>query len=205
LFDCNRPWLLLALFSSSFLLLQQWVWEVCFPTGTQEVNNGNDMRFMLDLLDGIENNPDTLDNIPAHAPIEQRWSSSSSSYMSPASSYVTDDGSRTIHSWVGIINYLPSDETTMDPATLQQQRKDITDLFQGKYCDLLRDIGYRYNATSHWAKIELPKHSIWKVIDQQLFLQQRFPIEKFNNLRLLFDPKNLLSNPLIDQLFGRPK
>lgn len=65
---------------------QQWVWEVCFPTGCYENNNGNDMKFMEDLLNEIE-----LHGIPAPAPIEQRWTSSSSSLMSPAYSPKQDD------------------------------------------------------------------------------------------------------------------
>lgn len=117
---------------------QQWVWEVCFSTGTQEENNGNDIDFMLRLMEGIEAN-----DIPAHSPIEQRWSASSSSLMSPA--YGRPEG---LHSWVGIISYLPSD----DP----RQRQDITDLFTGKYCELLKEVGQRVDAASHWAKIERP-------------------------------------------------
>jgi hypothetical protein len=60
--------------------------------------------------------------VPAHSPIEQRWTSSSSSPMSPAAA---GPGSQrqlpadTVHSWVGIIMYLP----TEDP----QQRQAITD------------------------------------------------------------------------------
>ena len=55
---------------------QQWVLEMCFPTGTQQTNNGNDMKFMAELLEGIEQH-----GIPAHSPIEQRWTASSSSLM----------------------------------------------------------------------------------------------------------------------------
>lgn len=172
---------------------KQWVWEVCFPTGTQEVNNGNDMKFMDDLLNKIEQ-----DGIPAHAPLEQRWSASSSSLMSPA--HGAPNG---LHSWVGVINYLPSDETTMDPKIMQQQRDDITHLFQGKYCDLVRTVGTPYSATSHGAKLEMP-NTVWKLVDLQLFLQQRFPVYQFNKARQLLDPKNLLSNHLIDSIFGKP-
>lgn len=70
---------------------QQWVFEVCFPTGDYNANNGNDMAFMQDLLDNIERK-----KIPAHAPIEQRWSANSTSIMSPAHGL---DGS--LHCWVG--------------------------------------------------------------------------------------------------------
>ncbi len=53
-------------------------------------------------------------DVPAHSPIEQRWTASSSSPMSPAHDARPD----TVHSWVGIIMYLP----TEDP----QMRADIT-------------------------------------------------------------------------------
>jgi L-galactono-1,4-lactone dehydrogenase len=152
------------------------------------------MIFMKELLKGIEDEV----GIPAHSPIEQRWSASSSSYMSPA--HGPKNG---LHSWVGIINYLPSDVTLMDPKRLEQQRHDITASFQGTYCDLVRTIGYKYNATSHWAKLEIPS-TISKLIDLRLFLEQRYPIQQFNQLRGMYDPKNILSNPLIDTILGKP-
>ena len=49
------------------------------------------MKFMEELLERIES-----EKIPAHAPIEQRWSASSSSLMSPAHG---DPGG--LHCWVG--------------------------------------------------------------------------------------------------------
>jgi FAD/FMN-containing dehydrogenases len=70
---------------------QQWVFEVCFPTGTYDDNAGHDMQFMETLLDKIESGM-----IPAHAPIEQRWSAGSASLMSPA--HGPDEG---LHCWVG--------------------------------------------------------------------------------------------------------
>jgi L-galactono-1,4-lactone dehydrogenase len=72
---------------------------------------------MRELLSHIESA-----EVPAHSPIEQRWTASSSSPMSPAAA---GPGSQralpadTVHSWVGIIMYLP----TEDP----QQRQAITD------------------------------------------------------------------------------
>jgi L-galactono-1,4-lactone dehydrogenase len=70
---------------------QQWVFEVCYPTGNFDANSGHDMQFMEELLKQIENN-----KVPAHAPIEQRWSANSNSSMSPA--YGRDGG---LHCWVG--------------------------------------------------------------------------------------------------------
>ena len=164
---------------------QQWVFEVCFPTGTQEENNENDIVFMEELLDGIEKS-----GIPAHSPIEQRWSASSSSTMSPA--HGPENG---LHCWVGIINYLPSDDV--------DQRNAITEIFTGTYSDLVRSVGRPMGVVSHWAKLEKPK-SVSKAVDLKLLYQDRFPVTEFNRARALFDPKNILSNPLLNQVFGTP-
>ena len=56
---------------------------------------------MSDLMKAIDNG-----KIAAPAPIEQRWSASSSSPLSPAYSPKTED----IFAWVGIIMYLGSDD-----------------------------------------------------------------------------------------------
>ena len=77
---------------------QQWVLEVSFPTGTLNAPTYADIDFVTELKERIEN-----ENIPAPAPIEQRWTSSSTSYMSPAYSQNKDE----VFSWVGIIMYLP--------------------------------------------------------------------------------------------------
>jgi L-galactono-1,4-lactone dehydrogenase len=77
----------------------------------------SDIAYMQELLRNTE-----AAEVPAHSPIEQRWTASSSSPMSPAAA---GPGSQrqlpadTVHSWVGIIMYLP----TEDP----QQRQAITD------------------------------------------------------------------------------
>jgi len=139
---------------------------------------------MDELLEGIE-----TQGIPAHSPIEQRWTASSSSSLSPA--HGQPDG---LHSWVGIINYLQEDEA---------QRRAVTDLFTGTYCDLMRSVGSHYDATSHWAKISAPV-SVWKLVDLQLFLSKRFPLQQFNDLRAKFDPKNILASPMIDSILGKP-
>ena len=65
---------------------------------------------MADLMAALEEG-----GVAAPGPIEQRWSASSSADMSPASS---PDNMDVVHSWVGIIMYLPEDE--------QEQRAQIT-------------------------------------------------------------------------------
>ena len=137
-------------------------------------------------MDGIE-----AQQIPAHSPIEQRWTSSSSSLMSPA--HGPENG---LHSWVGIINYLPTDE--------EDQRKAITKLFTGKYSDLVRSVGRPMGTVSHWAKLEEPQ-SVWKAVDLKMLYQERFPVHEFNQARGKLDPKNILASPLLNLVFGTPK
>jgi len=162
---------------------QQWVLEVCFPTGTYDTNNQNDMIFMQQLLKGIEEK-----KIAAHSPIEQRWSASSSSYMSPA--YGPKEG---LHCWVGIIMYLPSED--------EHQRNSITSAFKGPYCDLVRELGMNVNATSHWAKLEMPNTPA-ELERLQTLMKHKFPVTKFNDARKLLDDKNLLANDLMNAVFG---
>lgn len=70
---------------------QQWVSETCFPAGTLSNLSMKDLEYIEDLKQLIEK-----EQIPAPAPIEQRWTTSSKSRMSPASSSAEDD----IFSWV---------------------------------------------------------------------------------------------------------
>lgn len=70
---------------------QQWVSETCFPAGTLAKPSMKDLEYIEDLKKLIEK-----EEIPAPAPIEQRWTQSSKSPMSPASSSAEDD----IFSWV---------------------------------------------------------------------------------------------------------
>ena len=85
--------------------------------------SGADLEFMAELMQALE-----AANVPAPGPIEQRWSSSSSADMSPAA--CPEDLSQ-IHSWVGIIMYLPED----DP----EQRSKITKRFATccQYCTVI--------------------------------------------------------------------
>lgn len=73
--------------------------------------SGADLGFMKELMQQIEEA-----GVPAPSPIEQRWTASSSSPMSPAAARGRPD---TVHSWVGIIMYLPTED--------QAQRQAITD------------------------------------------------------------------------------
>lgn len=70
---------------------QQWVSETCFPSGTLAKLSMKDLEYIEELKQLIEK-----EDIPAPAPIEQRWTARSQSVMSPAYSSVQDD----IFSWV---------------------------------------------------------------------------------------------------------
>ncbi|KAG6671166.1 hypothetical protein I3843_Q011200 [Carya illinoinensis] len=165
---------------------QQWVSETCFPAGTLAKPSMKDLEFMEELKQLIEK-----EEIPAPAPIEQRWSACSRSAMSPASSSAEDD----IFSWVGIIMYLP----TMDA----RQRKEITDEFfhyrhltQAKLWD-------HYSAFEHWAKIEVPKDKE-ELAALQARLRKRFPVDAYNKSRRELDPNGILSNNKLEKLFPLP-
>lgn len=69
----------------------QWVSETCFPAGTLAKPSMKDLEYIEELKQLIEK-----EDIPAPAPIEQRWTARSQSPMSPAYSSSEDD----IFSWV---------------------------------------------------------------------------------------------------------
>ena len=71
---------------------------MAFPVGTLKEPTFSDLNFVTELKSKLEEA-----NIPAPAPIEQRWTSASTSYMSPAYS----ENPNELFSWVGIIMYLP--------------------------------------------------------------------------------------------------
>jgi len=162
----------------------QWVSEVVFPCGTLDKPSGHDLGYMRDLLALVE-----ASDFPAPSPIEQRWTLRSSSPMSPAHSSRAED----VHSWVGIIMYLPEDEV---------QRKSITDRFWEYNAMCRKQLWPKYGAHQHWAKIEPPSSAADLAFIQQR-LRERFPLDKFNEARAKLDPKSILINPLLQSLFGQ--
>ncbi|XP_075638276.1 L-galactono-1,4-lactone dehydrogenase, mitochondrial [Castanea sativa] len=162
---------------------QQWVSETCFPAGTLAKPSMKDLEFIEDLKQLIEKQ-----DIPAPAPIEQRWTARSKSPMSPASS----SGENDIFSWVGIIMYLP----TMDA----RQRKEITEeFFHYRHLTQSR-LWDRYSAYEHWAKIEVPKDKE-ELAALQARLRKRFPVDAYNKARRELDPNMILSNNKLEKLF----
>lgn len=166
---------------------QQWVSETCFPVGTLAKPSMKDLDYMEELKKLIES-----EEIPAPAPIEQRWTARSKSLMSPASSPNEDE----IFSWVGIIMYLP----TMDA----RQRKEITEEFFS-YRHLAQSrLWDKYSAYEHWAKIEVPK-SKEELASLQARLRKRFPVDAYNKARMELDPNRILSNRMLEKLFASPE
>lgn len=160
---------------------QQWVLEVAFPSGTQQSPDLKDLQYMKELLKLIEQK-----KIPAPAPIEQRWSAGTSSVLSPA-----HGSPHSLHSWIGIIMYLPEDELL---------RSEITKGFK-KYVGLVqKHLMKKYNAVEHWAKIEVPEER-GALDEMKARLKERYPVEKYNAARKKLDPNGILSNHYIDILF----
>ena len=169
---------------------QQWVLEVAFSTGTLSSPTYADIDFVVELKERLEK-----ENIPAPAPIEQRWTSSSSSYMSPAYS----EDKNEVFSWVGIIMYLPAGQDEAD-------RKRIGDAFK-RYCKIMTDVGEKYDIVPHWAKIEIPVGEDGNANEQELKevrkrIHRRYKTKKFNEYRRALDPKSVLANEMIEKIFA---
>eukprot|EP00301_Raphidiophrys_heterophryoidea_P027362 c9620_g1_i3.p2 GENE.c9620_g1_i3~~c9620_g1_i3.p2 ORF type:complete len:277 (+),score=77.68 c9620_g1_i3:1053-1883(+) len=160
---------------------QQWVWEACFPA-TQYPNA--DIDFVIDTLKLIEQH-----NLPAPAPIEQRWTSASRSPMSPA--YAPDP--KTVFSWVGIIMYIPTQD--------KHKRDAIAHQFS-EYQQHVSQLLEAANGSVHWAKIE-PPHDPESLSRMRSLLHKRFDVSRFNHFRQLLDPRNILANSVIDELLPR--
>ncbi|KAL4448874.1 hypothetical protein ABPG77_007591 [Micractinium sp. CCAP 211/92] len=162
---------------------QQWVLEVAFPAGTVEQPDGRDIAYMEDLLRLVRER-----HVAAPAPIEQRWTAGSSAGMSPASG---PPGS--LHSWVGIIMYLPEDE---------RQREEVTRSFKQYGALVEQELMPKYGAVEHWAKIEVPSDPA-QLAAVQARLAGRYPLAAFSEARRRLDPSNILGGPLVDALLPR--
>jgi L-galactono-1,4-lactone dehydrogenase len=180
---------------------QQWVYEVCFPAGTYGLPNSNSADFVEELLAEVESR-----GIAAPSPIEQRWTSASTSPLSPAyaggggrSGY---DARHALFSWVGVIMYLPSED--LDPTGYR--REFVTQSFKDGYCRMVREVGERYGAMCHWAKLELGDDeedggggAVAGGVRERLGPRV---VGAFNEARATYDPKGVLSCSLIDRIFG---
>lgn len=167
---------------------QQWVSEVAFPVSSRDANK-TDVRYVQSLLDMIE-----AENIPAPAPIEQRWTAPSFSPMSPAGEK-PDTALASMYSWVGIIMYLP------DATAGGEARDQITKAFKS-YKEMCEErLWSDARAVEHWAKIEMPETAKGKAL-LQLRTFQKYPVEAFKAICSIFDPHGILRNDLTDTILG---
>lgn len=161
---------------------EQWVLEVAFPVA--EAPRGErprDIAFVLECMEALE-----AAGVPAPAPIEQRWTASSSAALSPA------HGAGGVHSWVGVIMYLPAGQSAEGLAEITRKFED--------YVDVLRPVFERYGAVPHWAKIE-PRRDAAGLEAQREMLRRRYDLERFGEIRKALDPKGILSNRWARLLF----
>jgi L-galactono-1,4-lactone dehydrogenase len=172
---------------------QQCVYEVAFKVEQNCAHNESpDIEFVMRLLKRIE----TL-NIPAPAPIEQRWSQSSSSMMSPAYSTSISD----IFTWIGIIMYLPvgSDLHTLNA------RWNIKEVFHKVYTKVLLEAGPvdPLQLRAHWAKLDLPAPEGNELSELRAKLRKQYPLKLYNTYRRLLDPNSILTNQWMDLLIAQ--
>lgn len=173
---------------------EQCVSEVAFPCGTRKAPNGADLEFVRATLKHIREH-----NIPAPAPLEQRWSCGSRAPMSPV--YSAGNAGEALHCWLGIIMYLPP---SSGHGADSQRRRAVEASFEDYKAGWQRQVCLPYKACDHWAKIELPATEAELVALRQR-LRQRFPVDAFNRARQELDPHNLLGNELVDALFPRQR
>lgn len=160
----------------------QWVLENCIPCGTIDSPSLADIDYLVELKQLIER-----EGIAAASPIEQRWTSRSTSPMSP--SYSTEAGD--IFSWVGVIMYI-TDEARA-PA------------IKGKFCEYAMrhaDLTFKYGGVFHWGKVDLAFHQgAARMAELHAQMRRRFDAEGFVQARRRLDPRNVLGNALVDALF----
>jgi L-galactono-1,4-lactone dehydrogenase len=159
----------------------QWVLENCFPCGTQTVPSLADIDYVMEIKKTIER-----ENIPAASPIEQRWTSASSSPMSPSYSANPD----TLFSWVGVIMYITDDERA--PAIRKRFKE---------YAMQHADQSFKYGGTLHWGKLDLNFHEGNRREALRTNMRKRFDVPAFLTAKKELDPHNIFSNTLIDQSF----
>jgi len=158
----------------------QWVLENCFPCGTIDKPSLADIDYVEEIKRTIER-----EGIAAASPIEQRWTSRSSSPMSPAYSEQAGD----IFSWVGVIMYITSEDRA--PAIKAKFRE---------YAERHADLTFQYGGVFHWAKVDLDFHrGSQRLAALQSQFRKRFDVKGFCEVREALDPNNIFGNKLTDQ------
>ncbi|GIL70539.1 hypothetical protein Vretimale_3672 [Volvox reticuliferus] len=170
---------------------QQWVLEVAFPVassldGLKPGARTRDLEFLEGLMAEIKKA-----RLPAPSPIEVRWTSGSSSPLSPAAG-----SPESLHCWVGIIMYLPQAPEVREKVT--QTFREYTRLLETKLMP-------RFNATWHWAKLEAasrPEAELEAVVRPRLAARFGPALAALRRYRAVLDPKGTLSNKWLDAVVG---
>jgi len=157
----------------------QWVLENCFPAGTISNPSLADIDYVVEMKEIIER-----ERIAAASPIEQRWTSRSTSPLSPAYSPNAED----IFSWVGVIMYITDEARS--PAIQQKF---------AEYAMRHADLTFKYRGAFHWAKVDLAFHQGRERLEAlRGQFRRRFDLQAFQRARRELDPKGVLSNTLVD-------
>eukprot|EP00931_Biecheleriopsis_adriatica_P073222 TRINITY_DN47551_c0_g1_i1.p1 TRINITY_DN47551_c0_g1~~TRINITY_DN47551_c0_g1_i1.p1 ORF type:complete len:563 (-),score=130.35 TRINITY_DN47551_c0_g1_i1:80-1741(-) len=158
----------------------QWVLENCFPCGTIDEPSLADIDYVVEMKRIIER-----DRIAAASPIEQRWTSRSTSPMSPAFSTQADS----LFSWVGVIMYIT------DEARAPQIKAKFRE-----YAMQHADLTFKYGGMFHWGKIDLDFHAGSRLASLKQALARRLDIAGFSEIKKQLDPGNVLGNAVTDIL-----
>ena len=103
--------------------------------------------------------------------------------------------------------YLPQDSG--EGGEVSKKRQEVLDAFKS-YSEVVHErVMPKFNATWHWAKLEVPRSSLTGQLDEVKMdqirkrLSAKFPLELFNAYRAMLDPKNILANQWIDSVIPR--
>ena len=81
-------------------------------------------------------------------------------------------------------------------------RKAITDAFRSYKIACEELVWPKYLAVEHWAKIEMPGDET-ELSNLRKRMHDKYPLEEFNLVRRLLDPKCILSNRLIEAILSQ--
>ena len=84
-----------------------------------------------------------------------------------------------LHSWIGIIMYLPGDDA--------DERDAITAAFEAYAARETEALGEKFQIRTHWAKIELPGDPEARVAARRA-VESRYDVSGFRELRAVVRP-----------------
>lgn len=167
------------------------------PCGKEGVSSGRDLQYVERLLTMIESQ-----TIAAPAPLQQTWTSSSRSPLSPAFS----SQNRALFTWVDMPMYIPAGA---DADRVSKAFYHYSSLVEGRMMQ-------RYNARWQWSSLEnfqslavsLPVDetvvaSRLQIVHEQLHTQLGPFLPSYNRLRSDLDPTSIHSNQWVEDMFGR--